>query len=50
LHHEGFYISQINMSENTPVSPWLDSTQKPYIQIENVTKKFGDFTAIDNLT
>ena len=38
------------MSENTPVSPWLDSTQKPYIQIENVTKKFGDFTAIDNLT
>jgi len=50
LHHEGFYISRINMSENTPVSPWLDSTQKPYIQIENVTKKFGDFTAIDNLT
>ena len=38
------------MSENTPVSPWLDSTQKPYIQIENVTKRFGDFTAIDNLT
>jgi putrescine transport system ATP-binding protein len=50
LHHEGFYISQINMSENTPVSPWLDSTQKPYIQIENVTKRFGDFTAIDNLS
>lgn len=50
MHHEGFYISRINMSENTPVSPWLDSTQKPYIQIENVTKKFGDFTAIDNLT
>ncbi|MCS5590747.1 MAG: ABC transporter ATP-binding protein [Candidatus Thioglobus sp.] len=38
------------MSENTPVSPWLDPNQKPYIQIENVTKKFGDFTAIDNLT
>ena len=50
MHHEGFYISQINMSENTPVFPWLDSTQKPYIQIENVTKRFGDFTAIDNLT
>ena len=50
MHHEGFYISQINMSENTPVSPWLDSTQKPYIQIKNVTKRFGDFTAIDNLT
>jgi len=38
------------MSENTPVSPWLDSTQKPYIQIKNVTKRFGDFAAIDNLT
>ena len=50
MHHEGFYISRINMSENTPVSPWLDSTQKPYIQIKNVTKRFGDFTAIDNLT
>jgi len=50
LHHEGFYISRINMSENTPVSPWLDSTQKPYIQIKNVTKRFGDFAAIDNLT
>jgi len=38
------------MSENIKVSPWLDSSQKPYIQIQNVTKRFGEFTAIDNLT
>ena len=37
------------MSELPSVNPWLDPSQKPYIQIENVTKKFGDFTAIDNL-
>ena len=38
------------MFENIKVSPWLDSSQKPYIQIQNVTKRFGEFTAIDNLT
>ena len=37
------------MSETLSASPWLNSSEKPYIQIENVTKKFGDFTAIDNL-
>jgi len=37
------------MPEITSATPWLDSSQKPYIQIQNVTKKFGDFTAIDNL-
>ena len=37
------------MAELPLVNPWLDPSQKPYIQIENVTKKFGDFTAIDNL-
>ena len=37
------------MSELPSVNPWLDPSQKPYIQIENVTKKFDDFTAIDNL-
>ncbi|MDA9802238.1 ABC transporter ATP-binding protein [Candidatus Pseudothioglobus singularis] len=37
------------MSETLSASPWLNSSEKPYIQILNVTKKFGDFTAIDNL-
>ncbi|MDC0198124.1 ABC transporter ATP-binding protein [Candidatus Thioglobus sp.] len=37
------------MSETLSASPWLNASEKPYIQIENVTKKFGDFTAIDSL-
>ena len=31
-------------------SPWTDPASKPYIAFENVTKKFGDFVAVDNLT
>lgn len=28
--------------------PWNDPNEKPLIQFRNVTKRFGDFTAIDN--
>ena len=31
-------------------APWDDPAEKPLIQFKNVTKRFGDFTAIDNLT
>jgi len=31
-------------------APWNDPDAKPYIQFENVTKNFGDFTAVDNLS
>ncbi len=31
-------------------APWLDPDEKPIIQFKNVTKRFGDFTAIDDLT
>ncbi|WP_312798412.1 ABC transporter ATP-binding protein [Tianweitania sp.] len=31
-------------------SPWTDPAAKPYIQFENVTKQFGDFTAVNNLS
>jgi len=31
-------------------SPWLDKSEKPFIRFENVTKRFGDFVAVDNLT
>jgi putrescine transport system ATP-binding protein len=30
--------------------PWNDPNAKPYIQFENVTKRFGDFTAVNNLS
>ena len=31
-------------------APWTDPKSVPYIRFENVTKKFGDFTAVDNLS
>lgn len=31
-------------------APWEDAAEKPLIRFRNVTKKFGDFTAIDDLT
>ncbi|MGB7433232.1 MAG: ABC transporter ATP-binding protein [Ahrensia sp.] len=30
--------------------PWNDQAETPFIRFENVTKRFGDFTAVDNLT
>lgn len=30
--------------------PWNDQASTPFIRFENVTKRFGDFTAVDNLT
>ncbi len=30
--------------------PWNDPNAKPYIRFENVTKRFGDFTAVNNLS
>ncbi len=29
--------------------PWLDSTAQPFIVIENVSKHFGDFVAVNNV-
>ncbi|MBA3448552.1 MAG: ABC transporter ATP-binding protein [Pseudaminobacter sp.] len=31
-------------------APWNDPGAKPYISFENVTKKFGEFVAVDNLS
>lgn len=31
-------------------APWDDPSAKPFIAFEGVTKRFGDFTAVDNLT
>jgi putrescine transport system ATP-binding protein len=30
--------------------PWADPDAKPYVRIEKVTKKFGDFVAVDDVT
>jgi len=39
------------MSQPTNYSdrPWLDGDAEPFIKIRNVTKKFGEFTAVDNI-
>jgi putrescine transport system ATP-binding protein len=31
-------------------APWNDPSAKPFIEFRNVTKRFGDFTAVDDLT
>ena len=31
-------------------APWTDPASKPFISFRNVTKKFGDFVAVDNLS
>ena len=36
--------------KKTVFEPWEDPSEKPIIRFKNVTKRFGDFTAIDNLT
>ncbi len=41
------------MSEATPVpdaKPWNDPSAVPFLQINNVTKKFGSFTAVNNVS
>ena len=30
--------------------PWLDPKAKPFIRVDQVTKKFGDFTAVDTVS
>ncbi|MGB3245106.1 MAG: ABC transporter ATP-binding protein [Sulfitobacter sp.] len=34
----------------TVFAPWEDPNEKPLIRFQNVTKKFGEFVAIDDLT
>ncbi|MEO9901262.1 MULTISPECIES: ABC transporter ATP-binding protein [Alphaproteobacteria] len=31
-------------------TPWEDSAAEPFIEFRNVTKRFGDFVAVDNLS
>lgn len=41
------------MSEEKSVSemkPWVDPNVTPYLQIKNVTKKFGEFVAVENVS
>ena len=37
-------------NEKSKVEPWRDPHARPYVEIENLTKRFGDFTAVDNVS
>ncbi len=46
-----FQIAATGAVLNSDVfAPWDDPQAKPLIQFQNVTKRFGEFTAIDNLS
>lgn len=35
---------------NTDSRPWADGDETPFIRIKNVTKKFGEFVAVENVS
>ncbi len=37
-------------AEPVKSTPWSDPTARPYVQIERVTKSFGDFKAVDDVS
>ena len=41
------------MNETVPVAstrPWASGTERPFVRIEKITKKFGDFYAVDDVS
>ena len=38
------------MSSHETPKPWTDPDAEPFIQIRNVTKNFGSFTAVDSVS
>ena len=46
--------NQTNSDTNPLTAPvpdlWRDPNATPFVEIENITKKFGDFTAVDNVS
>jgi len=39
-----------NVRPETKLEPWKDPAAEPYIRIDKVTKKFGDFVAVDEVS
>jgi putrescine transport system ATP-binding protein len=39
-----------NVRPEHKLEPWKDPSAEPYIRIEKVTKKFGDFVAVDDVS
>ena len=43
-------MGQAKPKQQTAPQPWRNPDEKPYVRIEKVTKKFGDFTAVDDVS
>ena len=44
-------VERTSQAPNKHVTaPWNDPKAEPYIRIENVTKKFGEFVAVNNVS
>jgi putrescine transport system ATP-binding protein len=39
-----------NSGETVKAAPWKDPSARPYVQIERVTKSFGEFKAVDDVS
>ena len=40
----------MSSASNAIKSPWLEPNAKPYVRIEGITKKFGEFTAVNDVS
>jgi putrescine transport system ATP-binding protein len=37
-------------NDKKKIEPWRDASATPYVRIDNVTKRFGDFVAVNNVS
>ena len=37
-------------NDKNKYEPWRDANAQPYVRIDNITKRFGDFTAVNNVS
>jgi putrescine transport system ATP-binding protein len=37
-------------NDKNKLEPWRDPSAQPYVRIENITKRFGDFVAVNNVS
>ena len=38
-----------HLAKQDPDKPWLNPSAKPFVSFQNVSKQFGDFTAVDSI-
>ena len=51
MTHDSSARSGSDSSDNTGSdSPWNDPKQQPFIEIKSLTKKFGDFAAVNSVS